>query len=165
MEVEIKYADQKYFKSFYEALREVAAERVYLEMVEPKPFSVVTEFQSGLIESNSPVYYAIDGDRVVGWCDVSIPDNPRLKHRGSLGMGIVQGYRGQGVGSRLMNAIAEHAKKIGLEKIELHVYTSNLAAIALYRRFGFEQEGVIKKYRKLDDRYFDCLMMGKFLNP
>lgn len=161
MEVEIKYADPKYFTSFYETLREVAAERVYIEMLEPFPFPVVSEFQNGLIKNDLPSYYAVDGDRVVGWVDVSTGTNPRLNHRGSLGMGLLQGYRGQGVGSQLMSAALEHAKKAGLEKVELHVYTSNLAAIALYRRFGFEHEGLIKKYRKLDGRYFDCLMMAK----
>lgn len=148
MDVWIKYADPKYFASFYETLRAV---------------ETVTEFQSGIIKNNLPSYYAVDGERVVGWVDISTGTNPRLNHRGGLGMGLLQGYRGQGVGSQLMDASLKHAEKSGLEKVELHVYTSNLAAIALYRRFGFQEEGLIKKYRKLDGRYFDCLMMAKFL--
>ena len=164
MSVTVTYADPKYFPSFREALKAVASERVYIEMIEPKPLDQVAEFQGGLIRDNYPVFYALEGERVIGWCDISVTANPRLNHRGSLGMGLIDGYRGQGLGSKLMDAALKHAQKIGLEKVELHVYTSNLAAIALYRRFGFEQEGLIKKYRKLEGRYFDCIMMGKFLN-
>ncbi|MBP9708242.1 MAG: GNAT family N-acetyltransferase [Oligoflexales bacterium] len=72
-------------------------------------------------------------------------------------------FRGLGLGSKLLASVLDHAKKFGLEKVELHVYTSNLPAVALYKKFGFEQEGLIKKYRKLDGEYFDCLAMGKFL--
>jgi putative acetyltransferase len=61
------------------------------------------------------------------------------------------------------SAALEHSKKFGLEKVELQVYTSNLPAIALYKKQGFEQEGIIKNFRKLDGQYFDCLAMGKFL--
>lgn len=161
--IEIIYPCEKYFKSFHEALSAVAKERVYIEMIEAPPLEKVSSFQSGLISKNGPVYYAIENDRVVGWCDIFPDENPRLKHRGGLGMGLLPEYRGLGLGSKLLSAVLDHAKKFGLEKVELNVYTSNTSAIALYKKFGFEQEGLIKKYRKLDGEYFDCLAMGKFL--
>lgn len=120
-------------------------------------------FQKSLIEIDGPVYYALEDGKVVGWCDVFPEDNPRTRHRGGLGMGILPQYRGKGIGSQLLDAVLKHAKKFGLEKVELNVYTSNTAAVALYRKFGFEQEGLIRKYRKLDGEYFDCIAMGKFL--
>ena len=67
--------------------------------------------------------------------------NPRQSHRG--GLGILPEYRGLGIGSRLLEKVIEKAKEFGLEKIELHVYTSNKPAVALYRKFGFEEEGLI----------------------
>jgi RimJ/RimL family protein N-acetyltransferase len=132
-------------------------------MIEPPPLEKVASFQRDLIAKNGPVYYALNNDRVVGWCDVFPEKNPRQNHRGGLGMGLLPEFRGQGLGSKLLSAVLDHAKKFGLEKVELNVYTSNTSAIALYKKFGFEQEGLIKKYRKLDGRYFDCLAMGKFL--
>lgn len=163
MEIEIVYPSEKYFGSFHEALSKVARERVYIEMIEAPPLEKVSGFQKDLISKNGPVYYAIHNDRVVGWCDVFPEENPRQSHRGGLGMGLLPEYRGKGIGSKLLKAVMDHAKKFGLEKVELHVYTSNEHAIALYKKFGFEQEGLIKKYRKLDGKYFDCLAMGKFL--
>lgn len=163
MTTEIVYPTEKYFKSFHDALSIVAKECVYIEMIEAPPFEKVSSFQSQLIAKNGPVYYALNNDHVVGWCDVFPEENPRQSHRGGLGMGLIPEFRGQGLGSKLLSSVLDHAKRFGLEKVELNVYTSNISAVALYKKFGFEQEGLIKKYRKLDDQYFDCLAMGKFL--
>ena len=159
----IVYGNEKYFKSFHETLSVVAKELIYVEMIEAPPLEKLSSFQSSLISQNGPVYYAINDDKVIGWCDVSPEKNPRLSHRGSLGMGILAEFRGQGIGGELLSSVLKHSKQFGLEKVELHVYTTNTAGIALYKKFSFEQEGLIKKYRKLDDQYFDCLVMAKFL--
>lgn len=162
-EIEIIYGDTKYIESFQKALSFVANERIYIEMIEAPPIEKVKEFQGGLIGKGGPVFYAMKGDQVVGWCDVFPLGNPRQNHRGGLGMGILPEYRGKGIGSKLLEKVIEKAQEFGLEKIELHVYTTNEPAIALYKKFGFEEEGVIRKYRKLDGEYFDCLSMAKFL--
>lgn len=163
MEIDIVYPSEKYFESFHQALSKVASERVYIEMIEAPPLEKVSAFQKSLISKNGPVYYAIQGDQVVGWCDVFPMTNPRHAHRGGLGMGLLPEFRGKGLGGKLLKSVLDHSKKFGLEKIELNVYTSNEPAIALYKKFGFEQEGLIRKYRKLDEKYFDCLAMAKFL--
>lgn len=163
MSIQIIYGNEKYFRSFHEALTAVAKERIYIEMIEPPPLEKVAGFQGDLIAKNGATYYALDGERVVGWCDVFPEENPRLSHRGGLGMGLLPEFRGKGLGSKLLEAVLAHAKKSGLEKVELNVYTSNAGAVALYKKFGFEQEGLIRRYRKLDGQYYDCLAMGKFL--
>jgi putative acetyltransferase len=121
------------------------------------------EFQRKLIAYNWPVFYAVGGDNVVGWADITPSSNPRLSHRGFLGMGLLKSHRGQGLGTQLLQAALGHAKKIGLEKVELSVYSENFAAIALYKKVGFQQMGFVKNYRKLEDRYFDCVEMEIFL--
>jgi RimJ/RimL family protein N-acetyltransferase len=161
--IEIIYPSEKYFPSFHDALSAVAKERVYIEMIEAPPVEKVSGCQRDLISKNGAVYYALHDDRVVGWCDVFPENNPRQSHRGGLGMGLLPEYRGKGIGAKLLKAVLDHSKKSGLEKVELHVYTPNTPAIALYKKFGFEQEGLIRKYRKLDGQYFDCLATGKFL--
>lgn len=163
MSVEIVYPREELFESFHRALDAVARERVYIEMVEAPPLEDVRRFQAKLVARDGPVHYALDGDQVVGWCDVFPFENPRHAHRGGLGMGCLPAYRGKGLGGRLLGATLDHARRFGLEKVELHVYTSNTAAIRLYERFGFEREGLLRSYRKLDGVTFDCLAMGKFL--
>jgi RimJ/RimL family protein N-acetyltransferase len=148
--------------SFHETLGLVARERVYIEMIDAPPFDSTMKFQSQLIDTGAPVAYALSNAEVVGWADISPLENPRMSHRGMLGMGIKAGFRGQGLGGRLLGYVLEQAKNFGLEKVGLMVYATNKPAIALYEKFGFEPEGYLKNYRKLDGRYFDCIMMAKF---
>ncbi len=162
MSISIIYAEEKYFKSFHSALDKVAKEKVYIEMIEAFPLQQIIDFQKSLITNYWPNYYAIETDEVVGWADIHISSNPRLSHRGYLGMGVLKSHRKKGLGTALLNAVLEHAQKIGLEKVELNVYPDNLGAIALYKKFGFLETGCIKHYRKLEGHYFDCLLMEKF---
>lgn len=162
--VEVVYARVDLIPSFYECLKLVASERIYIEMIVPPPFEKVAGFQSDLIKKLGPVYYAISNKKVIGWCDVFPLKNPRQNHRGGLGMGLLPDFRGKGIGSTLLTKTLDKAKSFGLEKVELNVYTTNTHAIALYKKQGFIEEGFIKNYRKLDGMYFDCLCMGKFLS-
>jgi RimJ/RimL family protein N-acetyltransferase len=161
--MEIVYPSESYLKGFHETLDSVAKEQIYIEMIEAKTFDETAAFQKKLISNNWPVYYAIADGRVVGWADITPSANPRLAHRGFLGMGLAKDFRGKGLGTQLLNCTLSHAKTIGIEKVELTVYTDNLAAIRLYKKCGFQEIGVIKHYRKLNGRYFDCLEMELFL--
>lgn len=161
--MEIIYPAEQYLKSFHEALDAVAREQIYIEMIEAKPFDETAAFQRKLITNNWPVYYAVENENVVGWVDIMPAANPRLSHRGFLGMGLIKNYRGQGLGTQLITRALKHAKEIGLEKVELSVYTENTAAIKLYKKIGFKEIGVVKHYRKLNGKYFDCVEMEIFL--
>ena len=141
----------------------VANEQIYIEMVEAPSLEKVRKIHQRLISSGCPVFYAVKDEQVIGWCDVIPERNPRLHHRGGLGMGVLPGYRGKGIGTLLLKETIRQAEEFGLEKVELHVYTTNENAIALYKNLGFEEEGIIRKFRKLNDDYFDCLMMAKLL--
>ena len=57
----------------------------------------------------------------------------------------------------------EEARAVGLERIELDVFASNVAAIALYGKHGFGVEGLRRRARKIDGRYDDILEMALFL--
>ena len=78
-------------------------------------------------------------------------------------MGVMHGFRGQGYGTRLMEATILAAKEYGIERVELEVYASNVPAIRLYEKRGFVHEGVKKNARKLDGQYDDVLLMALFI--
>lgn len=50
---------------------------------------------------------------------------------------------------------------LNLQRLELTVYSDNAAAIALYRKFGFEQEGCSPAYAFREGRFVDALHMGR----
>jgi putative acetyltransferase len=54
---------------------------------------------------------------------------------------VERGWRGRGVGSAPVAEAIERAGISGLHKLSLDVFAHNAAAIALYHKFGFVEEG------------------------
>ena len=104
----------------------------------------------------------VDG-QVVGMIDVRRFPNRRA-HVGGVGMGVHDDWVGRGIGTRLMTEIIGFADRwLGLRRLELTVYTDNTAAIALYRRFGFEVEGTHRAYALRDGVLVDALAMARVI--
>lgn len=159
----IQHATSEFAESYCKAVDTVARERKYLGSTVGFPIESTLEFVKLIESKNLSQYYAIENGEVVGWCDIIPKSYEGLTHVGVLGMGVLKDFRGKGLGTELMKKAIEHARANGLEKIELDVYESNHAAIALYRKFGFAEEGKRIKGRKLDGVYDNIVMMGKFL--
>jgi ribosomal protein S18 acetylase RimI-like enzyme len=115
------------------------------------------------IRNKIPQIVAVEGETVIGWCDIVPNRGEGFTHCGRLGMGVLQGHRGKGIGTRLMEDAILAAKEFGLERVELEVYASNVPAVNLYEKRGFVHEGVKKKARKLDGKYDDVLLMALFI--
>ena len=83
---------------------------------------------------------------------------------GEFGMAVARPWRGRGVGSALLTAAIEKARADGLHKLSLEVFPHNEAGIALYRKFGFVEEGRrVKHYRRANGELWDSIVMGLFL--
>ena len=103
---------------------------------------------------------AVADGRVVGMLHVDVG-----RHGfGELGMLVNRDWRGCGVGSALLQATVEWARGQGLHKLCLEVFAHNSAAIALYRRYGFVEEGRrVKQYRRDSGELWDSIVMGLLL--
>jgi RimJ/RimL family protein N-acetyltransferase len=78
-----------------------------------------------------------------------------------LGMLVAAGWRGRGVGRALLAEAIDRARKAGAHKLALQVWPHNAAAIALYERFGFQQEGYLRRhYRRRSGELWDAVVMG-----
>ena len=88
----------------------------------------------------------------------------RLSHVQRLTIVVHPGFERQGVGCALMKDLVDWATaNPAVGKIELLVRASNEAAISLYRKFGFVEEGRLVKRLKFDDgTYLDDIAMGWF---
>ena len=81
-----------------------------------------------------------------------------------LGMVVAREWRGRGVGSALLAAAIERARADGVHKLSLEVFPHNEAGIALYRKFGFVEEGRrVKQYRRASGELWDSVVMGLLL--
>jgi RimJ/RimL family protein N-acetyltransferase len=84
---------------------------------------------------------------------------------GEIGMLVARDWRGRGVGSALVAAAIEWARERGLHKLSLSVFPHNAAAIALYRKVGFVEEGRrVKHFRRASGELWDAIEMGLLLD-
>jgi RimJ/RimL family protein N-acetyltransferase len=72
------------------------------------------------------------------------------------------GFTGLGIGTALMQQMLDWARAHpALSKIELLVRAENLRAVALYRKFGFVEEGRLRRrVQTVGGRFLDDLVMG-----
>lgn len=87
----------------------------------------------------------------------------RASHIAYLGgLAIHPNFAGKGFGRKMMQEIIDLANQQGYKRIELSVATENVRAIGLYKKVGFEAEGVMRKYTYLrqEGRFLDELLMS-----
>ncbi|MBP1638919.1 MAG: ywnH [Bacteroidetes bacterium] len=160
----IQYTSSVFAESYCQAVDAVARERKYLGSTEGFPLESTVAFVQMIEAKNLAQYYAIENNRVVGWCDIIPKHYEGLNHVGVLGMGLLPDYRGKGLGRVLLTKTIGHACDINhLEKVELEVFESNITAISLYCKLGFTLEGKREHGRKLDGVYDNILLMSRFL--
>jgi RimJ/RimL family protein N-acetyltransferase len=147
--------------SFHAALDTVAREGRWLGSLEAQPISELRVFLQSCIALQNPAVFALNEGRVVGWCDITRATKPTLSHIGELGMGVVKGFRGQGIGARVLQAALDQAKVSNIPRVKLAVYANNTAAIALYRKFGFKEEGRMMYDAFIHGEYVDVLRMAR----
>lgn len=57
-----------------------------------------------------------------------------MNHVGYVGIGIRSGYRGIGIGTKIMETLIRESRKIGLKILVLDVFDSNKTAKGLYKK-------------------------------
>jgi len=111
------------------------------------------QFTASIAES----MVAVAGGQIIGMIHTDV----RRYGVGELGMLVDRDWRGRGVGSALLRATIDWARGHGLHKLSLEVFAHNTAAIALYRKCGFVEEGHrVKHYRRASGELWDSIVMG-----
>jgi putative acetyltransferase len=110
---------------------------------------------------HAAVLVAEDGDELVGRLSISRDPHPASRHVADLGLLVARAHRRLGIGRALLDASEEWASSNGVSKIELHVFPHNEPAIALYRSFGYEQEGVRRRHYWRGGEFVDAILMAK----
>lgn len=91
-------------------------------------------------------------------------DVEKSRHVRVLGMLVVDGYRGRGIGTKLVAYALDWARAHeGVEKVALGVFSNNERAFRLYEKFGFKVEGVKKKHYYIAGKHEDEIDMALIL--
>ncbi len=151
-------------ESFHACLDAVAREKRWLAFTEAPPLEQSREFVARNVAGNVAQFVALDGERVVGWCDVLPGWADAVRHVGTLGLGLRPEWRGRGLGAQLVAACLSKAARQGITRVELTVRVDNERAIRLYERLGFAPEGRLRHGHRIDGRYHDVLRMALLLD-
>lgn len=78
-----------------------------------------------------------------------------------IGMLVAPEERGRGIGSALLSAGLNWARSRSAHKLTLQLWPDNEAARRLYARFGFVQEGYLRRqWKRRNGEIWDAVVMG-----
>ncbi|PIR03202.1 MAG: GNAT family N-acetyltransferase [Candidatus Magasanikbacteria bacterium CG11_big_fil_rev_8_21_14_0_20_43_7] len=104
-------------------------------------------------------------NHIIGIGGIHSTNNIRTKHIGNLGLAIQKKWWGIGIGSYVLEGLIDWAKKNTiLRKIDLFVVENNHAAITLYKKFGFQEEGLARRTMYIKGTFFDAYTMGLLID-
>ena len=96
-------------------------------------------------ELNNPLslwLVAVEGEKVAGY----VGSQSVMGESDMMNVAVHPDFRRQGIGERLILELIDQLENRGNHSLTLEVRASNVSAIALYRKLGFEQVGLRKNY-------------------
>lgn len=100
---------------------------------------------------------------VAGHMGILLHRDPRRKHVGSFGMAVHPEFQRKGCGRALMEELTDLSDNwLNLLRLELQVFSDNLPAVELYRRFNFTVEGESRYSLFKEGKYAHSYTMARF---
>lgn len=110
------------------------------------------------------ILVATNDKKFIGYITVIFAKFKKLRGNAYLALAVSPGYRGRGVGTQLMQAAEDYAKRHGVRRLELEVFGKNEGAIGLFKRLGYKEEGRRREAVTDKNGFDDMVFMAKFLN-
>ena len=109
------------------------------------------------MDAGTIFYVACLNDKIVGYMGLS-----KIVGEGYVtNIAVLPEYRRLGIGEKILGYVIDNTKA-ELEFISLEVRVSNIAAISLYEKFGFERVGLRKRFYTNPQE--DAIIMTKYFN-
>ena len=100
------------------------------------------------------------GERLVGYSLVAIA----VGEAHLLNICIDPDCQGKGYASRFLSTVMSIAAQLGAHRVFLEVRPSNVAGLALYRKFNFARIGLRKRYYRAADGREDAVVLARDLS-
>lgn len=128
--------------------------------------SKLKERIEGALNASAEIYLCVfDEDKIIGNLHLRAisPEHPWIMHIAEFGMMVSSDYWGRGIGHALLEIMEDFAKNIKISKIEAKVRVSNKRGLALYKKNGYEIEGIRRKAAFINGQFEDEFFIAKFL--
>lgn len=132
----------------------------------PYPFTkedgqiwLVKQIDSKKMKSKGEINFAITvKDTIVG----SIGIKKLETHRAEIGYWLADRFRGQGIAQKALQKITTFAfSELAIIRLEAYTLPDNIASQKVLEKNLFHKEGLLHKYLKHNDNYFDCIVYAK----
>ncbi len=114
-------------------------------------------------DEHSAIFLAEKENHLAGYLMAIGGNANRNRHTIYLVVGVLDEYRGQGIGTKLFEQLEKWATEQSVRRMELTVVTRNEAGLALYKKRGFEIEGTKRDSLLIHGEYLDEYYMAKLL--
>ncbi len=114
---------------------------------------------------DAAVFVAEAPEGLVARLSLARDPHPASFHVADLGLMVAASHRRRGIGRALLEQAVEWARERGVSKLELHVFPHNEPALALYKAFGFVEEGYRRRHYRRGPGYVDAVLMAYDVVP
>lgn len=148
----------------YRALQELYAQPGVIHGALQLPYTSQASWKKRMEDKpdNVFIFVAQLDEMLAGSLTMVTEKNIRRKHVASIMMGVHDDWQNKGIGSALMKAAIDYSDNwLNLGRLELTAFSDNTAAIALYKKYGFEEEGVLRKFAFRDGQFQDAIALAR----
>lgn len=161
VEYTVRPARQEDFEGILKVIRRIVDERTY---VVAETVAEQLLYEDAVIRHNDAksrlFFVATADDAVVGWTHLDRSPIERLGHTAQQTIGVLEPYRGYGIGGRLMQRGLEWAVENGVRKLYNSLPATNEEAIEFLASHGCTVEAVRSDHYLIDGEYVDEVTMA-----
>lgn len=154
-------------EGFLHLSKEIDSESDYLLFEEGERQTTLaaqtTAIQEIMGQENSTIFVAEQDEQLIGYLLARGGRAKRNQHNLNIVIAIKNAYTGRGIGTRLFHTLEKWASDKGITRLELGLMSRNIPAFLLYKKMGFEIEGVRKNMFYVDGEFVDEYLMAKLL--
>ncbi|PYZ94618.1 GNAT family N-acetyltransferase [Salipaludibacillus keqinensis] len=116
------------------------------------------------LSGHSAFFVAEEDNQLVGYLIALGNKTNKTRHRAYLVLGVLKRFKGRGIGTELMDEAEDWAVQQGVTRLELTTMVHNEAALALYKKKGYEVEGLKRQSLMMNGEALDEYYLAKLLN-
>jgi len=138
------------------------------QMLLNAPYKPVTEKQHKFwlesIQNRNDIFifgiHLLESNRLIGSCQLRSINYIHRSTKLQIRIGEVF-QQGQGYGTETIHSLLNFAfKDLNLNRVHLHVFSTNTIALHVYKKVGFIHEGLLRKAAHINGTYIDIIVMS-----